>query len=232
MRMQRMVAAGVVAAAMAAAFPALAQPERSANPNTPPPPLQGQPPPQQGQALPPLPAGPPPADRPILSAHLQPTLSFEGGAGVLGYISGTAAVGPAWNARVTASISERFAVEGNYTGSVNRRSDQTGSLVYTAVDADLRYNLLRADQFVVQPYLAGGIGYVGYGGPGGDGAAVTTPLAVGAERLITENIKAGARFNLRPSFFDDLSHKGQAATSAAATGGSVWSLLANVGGAF
>jgi len=217
-----MVAAGLVAAGMAATVPALAQQGRSANPNQPLPPPEG---------TPRSPAGPPPADRPIIPPHLQPTLSFEGGAGVLGYISGTAAVGPAWNARVTASINERFAVEGNYTGSVNRRSDQTGSLVYTAVDADLRYNLLRADQFFVQPYLAGGIGYVGYAGPGGDGAAVTLPVALGAERLITQNIKAGARFNLRPAFFDDLSHKGQI-TSTAATSGSVWSLLANVGGAF
>lgn len=213
MRMQRMVAAGQITAAMAATFPALAQQGRSANPNQP------------------APSGPPPADRPLVPAHIQPTLSFEGGAGVLGYISGTAAVGPAWNARVTASINERFAVEGNYTGSVNRRSDQSGSLVYTAVDADLRYNLLHADQFPVQPYLAGGIGYVGYAGPGGDGAAVSIPVAVGAERLITEHIKAGARFNLRPAFFDDLSHKDQPANTAA-TGGSVWSLLANVGGAF
>jgi hypothetical protein len=208
-----MVAAGLITAAMAATFPALAQQGRSANPNQP------------------APSGPPPADRPLVPAHIQPTLSFEGGAGVLGYISGTAAVGPAWNARVTASINERFAVEGNYTGSVNRRSDQSGSLVYTAVDADLRYNLLHADQFPVQPYLAGGIGYVGYAGPGGDGAAVSIPVAVGAERLITEHIKAGARFNLRPAFFDDLSHRDQPANTAA-TGGSVWSLLANVGGAF
>lgn len=232
MRMQRMVAAGLVAAGIAAALPALAQPERSANPKQPVPPPQGKPPQgpaPQDQMLPP--GGPPPADRPILPPDFRPTLSFDGGAGVLGYISGTAAVGPAWTVRVTASINERFAVEGNYTGSVNRRADLTGSLVYTAVDADLRYNLLRANQFPVQPYLAGGIGYVGYAGPGGDGAAVTTPVAVGAERLITQNIKAGARFNLRPAFFDNLSHKGQP-TSVVATGGGVWSLLANVGGAF
>jgi hypothetical protein len=155
----------------------------------------------------------------------------EGGAGVLGYISGTASIGPAWNARVTGYITPRWAVEGNYTGSVNRRTDQTGSLVYTAVDADVRYNLLRADQFVVQPYVVGGLGYVGYIGPGGDGAALTTPVAFGAERLITEQIKAGARFNLRPAFFDDLSHGWEKPNAAGTTGGA-WTLLANVGGAF
>jgi hypothetical protein len=214
MTMRRMVAAGLAAAAMTASLPALAQPPPGGNPNTPPPI-----------------AGPPPADRPILPARIQPTIVVEGGAGVLGYIAGTASIGPAWNARVTAYITPRWAAEGNYTGSVNRRTDQTGSLVYTAVDADVRYNLLRADQFVVQPYVVGGLGYVGYIGPGGDGAALTTPVAFGAERLITEQIKAGARFNLRPAFFDDLSHGWEKANAAGTTGG-VWTLLANVGGAF
>lgn len=214
MTTRRMVAAGLAAAGMTVAAPSLAQTNAPGNPNTPPPI-----------------ASVPPADRPLLPRNIQPRLSVDGGAGVLGYISGTAAIGPAWNARVTGTINERFALEGNYTGSVNRRSDQTGSLVYTAVDADLRYNLLRANQFVVQPYLVGGLGYVGYAGPGGDGAAIAIPVAVGAERLLTEQIKAGARFNLRPSFFDDLSHNTEKA-NAAATGGSVWTLLANVGGFF
>jgi hypothetical protein len=209
-----MVAAGLAAAGMTVAAPSLAQTTTPGNPTTPP-------------AI----ASPPPADRPLIPRHLQPRVSVEAGAGVLGYISGTAAVGPAWNARVTGALDDHFAVEGNYTGSVNRRSDQSGSLVYTAVDADLRYNILRADQFVVQPYLVGGLGYVGYFGPGGDGAALTIPVAVGVERLLTEQIKAGARFNLRPAFFDNLNHDtGQ--PNAAGTGGSVWTLLANVGGAF
>lgn len=213
---RRLVAAGLALAGMTAAAPALAQTTGpGGNPNIAPP------------AIP----SPPPADRPILPPRIQPKLSFEGGAGVLGYISGTAAVGPAWNARVSGSINERFAVEGNYTGSVNRRSDRTGSLVYTSVDADVRYNILRANQAPLQPYLVGGIGYVGYAGPGGDGAALTIPLAVGAERMLTEQIKAGARFNLRPAFFDNLAH-GWEKADAPATGGSVWSLLANVGGAF
>lgn len=215
---RRIIAAGLTLAATTAAPPVFAQTTSpGGNPNAPPPP----------PALP----TPPPADRPILPARIQPRLSFEGGAGVLGYISGTAAVGPAWNARVSGNINERFVLEGNYTGSVNRRSDRTGSLVYTAVDADLRYNILRADQAPLQPYLAGGIGYVGYAGSGGDGAALTIPVAIGAERLITEHIKAGARFNVRPAFFDNLAHDWERA-DAPATSGSVWSLLANVGGAF
>lgn len=217
MTMRRMVAAGLAFAGMTAAAPVLAQTGPGGNPNAPPPPA--------------IPA-PPPADRPILPERIQPTsITVEGGAGVLGYISGTAAVGPAWNARATVGLSERFAVEGNYTGSANRRADRTGTLVYTAVDADLRYNILRANQAPLQPYLAAGIGYVGYAGPGGDGAALTTPLAVGAERLITPRIKAGARFNLRPAFFDNLAQKWDKA-DAPATSGGVWNVLANVGGAF
>jgi hypothetical protein len=216
-----MVAAGLAFAGMTAAAPVLAQTGPGTNPNTPPPP----PPP----AIP----APPPADRPILPERIQPTsITVEGGAGVLGYIAGTAAVGPAWNARATVGLSERFAVEGNYTGSANRRTDGTGTLVYTAVDADVRYNILRASQAPVQPYVAAGIGYVGYVGTGGDGAALTTPLGVGLERLITPRIKAGVRFNVRPAFFDDLSHKGQTAADAPATTGGTWNLLANVGGFF
>ena len=214
MTSRRMIAAGLAAAGMTVAVPSLAQTAAPGNPNTPP-----------------EIASPPPADRPLISRRIQPRLSVEGGAGVLGYISGTAAVGPAWNARVTGALDDHFAIEANYTGSVNRRSDQTGSLVYTSIDADLRYNLLRADQLVVQPYLVGGVGYVGYAGPGGDGAALTIPVAVGVERLLTEQIKAGARFNLRPAFFDNLNHD-TGKPDAAATGGSTWTLLANVGGAF
>jgi hypothetical protein len=210
---RRMAAAALTLAATTAAPAAFAQ---TTNPNAPP--------------LPALPT-PPPADRPILPARIQPRLSFEAGAGVLGYISGTAALGPAWNARVSGNLNERFALEGNYTGSVNRRSDRTGTLVYTAVDADVRYNILRADQAPLQPYLAGGIGYVGFAGPGGDGAALTIPVAIGAERMITQQIKAGARFNVRPAFFDNLAHDWERA-NAPATSGSVWSLLANVGGSF
>lgn len=214
MTLRRMVTVSLAAAAMSAAAPSLAQTAPPGNPNVPPPI-----------------ASPPPADRPIFPARIQPKISVEGGAGVLGYLSGTADVGPAWNARVTGAINERFAVEGNYTGSVNRRTDKTGSLVYTAVDADVRYNILRADQAPLQPYLVGGLGYVGFIGPGGDGAALTIPVAIGAERLLTEQIKAGARFNLRPAVFDNLSH-GWEKPDAPGISGSAWTLLANVGGAF
>lgn len=214
MTVRRMVTAGLAAAAMSAAAPALAQTNPPGNPNLPPP-IQS----------------PPPADRPLIPPQVKPKISVEGGAGVLGYLGGTAAVGPAWNARVTGALSEHFAVEGNYTGSVNRRTDKTGSLVYTAVDADVRYNILRADQAPLQPYIAGGLGYVGFIGPGGDVAALSIPVAIGAERLITEQIKAGARFNLRPAVFDNLSH-GWEKPGAPGITGSAWSLLANVGGAF
>jgi hypothetical protein len=57
-------------------------------------------------------------------------------------------------------------------------------------------------------------------------------VAVGAERLLTPNIKVGARFNLRPSLFENLSQPGRLATENAATGGSVWNLIAQIGGAF
>ena len=211
---RRMVTASLAAATLSAAAPSLAQTTPPGNPNLPPPI-----------------ASPPPADRPLIPPQFQPRIIVEGGAGALGYFGGTAAVGLAWNARVTVPVNERFAVEGNYTGSVNRRSDQSGSLVYTAVDADVRYNLLRANQFPVQPHVVGGIGYAGFAGPGGDGAALTIPVAFGVDRLLTEQIRAGARVNLRPAFFDNLSHPGQTA-DAVGTSGSVWSLLANVGGAF
>ncbi len=214
MTMRTMVAAGLAAAGMAAVAPALAQTAPPQNPNTPPPI-----------------ASPPPADRPLIPPTFQPRIIVEGGAGALGYFAGTATVGLAWNARVTVPINERFAAEGNYTGSVNRRSDQTGSLVYTAIDADVRYNLLRANQFPVQPHVVGGIGYVGFAGPGGDGAALTIPVAFGVDRLLTEQIRAGARVNLRPAFFDNLAQPG-ARADAVGVSGSVWSLLANIGGAF
>jgi Outer membrane protein beta-barrel domain len=213
MTKRKMVAVGLAATGVFAGTPVLAQPGATAN--TP---------------LPPL-TNPPPADRPLIPPRIQPLLSFDGGAGVLGYISGTAALGPAWMVRVTGSLSDHVAIEGNYTGSVNRRSDLTGSLVYTGVDAGVRYNILRADQAPLQPYVVGGLGYVGYFGPGGDGAALAIPLAVGAERLLTDQIKVGARFNLRPALFENLAHEGQKA-DAPATGGSTWTLLANVGGAF
>src|SRR5689334_13852745 len=76
----------------------------------------------------------PRADEPLLPAKIQPTLTLEAGAGVLGYIGGTAALGPAWNVRAIFGLTRRIAIEGNYLGSFNERSGRPGSLVYTGID--------------------------------------------------------------------------------------------------
>src|SRR5579859_2535794 len=62
---------------------------------------------------------PPPADQPLVQHVPRPEISVEGGAGVLGYINGAGRLGPAWNVRVTAEFTPRFAAEANYLGSVN-----------------------------------------------------------------------------------------------------------------
>ncbi|WP_437973691.1 hypothetical protein WMF11_33830 [Sorangium sp. So ce295] len=170
----------------------------------------------------------PPADQPLIRRIPEPTVAVEGGLGVLGFLGGAAGVGPSWNVRVTGSMSPRVAVEANYTGSVNERAIVGKSLVMTSFDAGLRYNILRADEAVVQPFVVGGVGYVGWAGRGGDAFALSVPLTAGVERLVTRNVKLGARFNFRPAFFDDLSLGG--ATSP--TGGDTWALLAHGGGAF
>ncbi|WP_437543235.1 hypothetical protein WME97_32505 [Sorangium sp. So ce367] len=170
----------------------------------------------------------PPADQPLIRRIPEPTVAVEGGLGVLGFLGGAAGVGPSWNVRVTGSMSPRVAVEANYTGSVNERALVGKSLVMTSLDAGLRYNILRADEAVVQPFVVGGVGYVGWAGRGGDAFALSVPLTAGVERLVTRNVKLGARFNFRPAFFDDLSLGG--ATSP--TGGDTWALLAHGGGAF
>lgn len=211
MKTRGVVVAGFVAAAVAAAGPAFGQSNANPPPGT--------------VVIPP----PPPADRPLITKPIpMPTLSVEGGMGILGYVDGTGRVGPAWNARATANFAKRFAVEGNYLGSVNSRSDNTGTLTFQSVDVDLRYNILLADEAPVQPYLSGGLGWAGFFGPGGTSASLVIPVAVGVERLLTERIKIGARFNLRPAFFDDLGHGNEKN----APGGSTWAILANVGGAF
>lgn len=158
----------------------------------------------------------------------KPAISVEGGAGVLGYIGGTGRVGPAWNLRVTGDFTPRFAVEGNYVGSINKRSDDTGSLAYTSFDADLRYNILRADEAPVQPFVTAGAGYAGWAGPGGTPASLVLPLSVGVERMLTERIKIGARLNLRPALFADLGHGYERNPP----GGDAWVLLVNLGGGF
>ena len=54
------------------------------------------------------------------------------------------------------------------------------------------------------------------------------PDAVGVERLLFRQVKIGARFNLRPSVFDDLGVPDEARPP----GGDTWSLTANLGGSF
>jgi hypothetical protein len=173
--------------------------------------------------------GVPSADQPLIRGRIKPAaVSFEGGAGILGYLGGAAALGPAWNMRVTANFSEHFAVEGSYLGSLNQRSDGAGSLVYTGVDADARYNILRAEEAPVVPFVTAGVGYAAYIGRHGDAAAMTFPLSVGVERLLSREIKISGRFNVRPALFDDLGTSRQRNPP----GGDTWSLTAHLGGAF
>lgn len=175
-------------------------------------------------------AGLPPADQPMIRRIPQPILAVEGGAGIVGFVGGVGDVGPGWNLRVTGSLSDRFAIEGNYLGSVNKRADTRDSLVMTAFDAGLRYNILLPEQFPVQPFVVGGLGYAGFTGSNGDPAMLVVPVVAGAERLLTPNIKVGARFSYRPAFFDDLSSPITPAGDP--PGGDTWSLLAQIGGGF
>jgi hypothetical protein len=209
------VAVGLFAAAVTQVSPAFGQ----GNPNTP----------QPGGASTDVPIRTPPAaDQPLVRQIPRPSFVIDGGAGVLGYIGGTGRVGPAWNVRVTADFTPRFAGEASYVGAANARSDNSGTLVYTSVDARVRYNILRADEAPVQPYVAAGVGYVGWFGPGGSPAGLVLPVALGVERMLTEHVKVGARLDVRPSFFDDLGYGNEKSPP----GGDTWSLVANLGGAF
>ena len=174
------------------------------------------------------PSGPPPADQPLITRIPEPTFSVEGGAGILGYLSGTGRLGPAWNLRVTAAFSPRLAGEANYVGASNRRSDDTGRLTYTTLDAGVRYNVLRADEAPVQPFLTAGLGYAAWTGPGGAPAGLVIPVSVGVERMLTPHVKIGARLNVRPAFFEDLGYTHERNPP----GGSTWALIAGAGGAF
>jgi Outer membrane protein beta-barrel domain len=202
------LAVGVAASLVTAAVPTLAQ---------------GQPP-SINVTVP----RPPPADQPLIRNIPRPTFSVEGGAGLLGYLSGTGRIGPAWNLRVTGEFTPRFAAEAGYLGAANRRSDDTGTLTYTTVDAGMRYNILLADEAPVQPFLAAGLGYAAWIGPGGAPAGLVVPVSLGVERMLTEHVKIGARLNLRPSFFEDLGHGYERNPP----GGSTWALTAGAGGAF
>ena len=189
---------------------------------------------QADPAVEPQPVGgtttnPPPADQPLLRKAPQPiAYAVEGGAGLLGYLGGTGRLGPAWNVRVTAEFTPRLAAEVGYLGSANERADEAGTLMYTTVDAGVRYNILLADQAPVQPYVAAGLGYAGWIGPGGAPAALVIPVSVGVERMLTQHVKIGARLNVRPSFGENLGYGNERG----APGGSTWVLLAGAGGAF
>lgn len=168
----------------------------------------------------------PPADQPIIQRIPTPRLVLEGGAGVLGYTGGAASVGPSWNARVTGTVSESFAIEGNYVGAANRAPRVEETLVMTAIDAGVRYNILAPDEGPVVPFVVAGIGYAGWSGENGDPFALTIPLTAGAERMLTRNIKVGARVGFKPAFFDHLG------TGDEAPGGDTWSLTGHLGGGF
>jgi hypothetical protein len=174
--------------------------------------------------------GLPPADQPVVRRIPRPIVSVEGGGGVVGFVGGAGKPGPAWNLRVSGALSDRFAIEGNYMGSVNERSDNNETLVMTALDAGVRYNILLPEQFPVQPFVVGGAGYAGFAGRYGDPAMLTLPLVAGAERLLTPNIKVGARFSYRPAFFDNLATP--LTPRGETQGADTWTLLAQIGGGF
>jgi hypothetical protein len=211
MSKRRIVASACLLGPLTAAAPALAQ----GNVNVPPP---------VNIQLP----QPPPADQPLIKAIPKPAFSVEGGAGLLGYLSGTGRLGPAWNLRVTAEFTPRFAAEANYIGAANRRSDDTGTLTYTTLDAGFRYNILRADEAPLTPFVTAGLGYAAWIGPGGAPAGLVIPVSAGVDRMLTPNIKIGARLNVRPSFFEDLGYGSERNPP----GGSTWAIIAGAGGTF
>ncbi|MDI1444669.1 outer membrane beta-barrel protein [Polyangium sp. 6x1] len=175
--------------------------------------------------------GMPPADQPMIREIPRPTaFTVEGGAGIVGFLSGVGGVGPGWNVRVTGMINDRWAVEGNYLGSANTRADTRTQLVMTSLDAGIRYNLAEANRLPLQPFVAGGVGYAGFAGRYGDGFTLVVPVAVGADRMLTENIKVGARFNYRPAFFDHLGAPNIPVGDQ--PGADTWNLLAQIGGGF
>ena len=187
-----------------------------------------------GQERPMAPAARPAdrADQPLLQEIPPPALAFEGGGGINGFVGGGAAVGPTGNARVTAAFTPRWALEGNYLGSVNRRHDNNANMVVTQVDASARYNILRGGEAPVQPFVTAGIGYAGFSGRDGDMASVVVPVGVGVERMLTPSIKVGARANFRPVLGEDLRTPRDRAANASGPGGDTWSLTAHLGGGF
>ena len=173
--------------------------------------------------------------RPPWNARRPPPLTPPGGragGGIKGCGGGGAAGGPTWNARATAASTPRWALEGNYLGSVNRRHDNNANMVVTQVDASARYNILRGGEAPVQPFVTAGIGYAGFSGRDGDMASVVVPVGVGVERMLTPSIKVGARANFRPVLGEDLRTPRDRAANASGPGGDTWSLTAHLGGGF
>jgi hypothetical protein len=218
------VAAALAAAAM---MPVTASAQPNAYPADNPYPAEN--PPPAARADQPLVRVPPPREL---------TYRIDGGAGILGYVSGAGGIGPAWNVRAAANITPRFAAEAEYDGAVNKRPTVDSSIFATLVSGSVRYNLLLADQAPLQPYVTAGLGYGAFVGSGGDGGTLIVPLSLGVERALTRNINVGARFTFRPAFFDDLSIP--VATGlpfippqeAGHPGADTYELVANVGGAF
>jgi hypothetical protein len=175
-------------------------------------------------------AGVPPADQPLIRRFPQPAYSVEGGAGIVGFTGGVGGLGAGWNVRVNGALSERFSLEANYTGSINQRADTRNNLVMTAVDVGGRYNLAPADALPLQPFVTAGVGYAGFAGRYGDGATLIVPVGVGADRMLTPNIKVGGRFTYRPAFFDNLASP--ITPLGDQPGADTWSLIANLGGGF
>jgi hypothetical protein len=184
----------------------------------------------------PPPANIPEADQPLVYAEAKPLsverLSIDGGAGILGYLSGAGQIGFSWGARARYTLSPRVVLEANYNGAVNKRPVINTTLLATFVDADVRYNILRADSAPVQPYVVAGVGWGGFAGKGGDMGTLIVPVAVGAERSLTSHIKIGARFTFRPAFFDELTYNIPGVLDTNEPGGDTYELVANVGGSF
>jgi len=174
--------------------------------------------------------GMPPADQPVLNRLPQPVISVEGGAGIVGFLGGVGSLGPGWNVRVSGALNDRWSIEGNYLGSANTRADTRDTIVMTSLDAGFRYNLAAANRLPLQPFVNAGVGYAGFAGNYGDAFTLVVPVGVGADRMLTDNIKVGARFNYRPAFFDNM---GSPITPVGdEPGADTWTLLGQIGGGF
>jgi hypothetical protein len=143
-------------------------------------------------------------------------VNVDGGAGVLGYFGGYGRVGPAWTVGVTANLTPRFGVQANYTGASNYAYAEDARVLLTALDGDVRFNVLRPDAFL-QPFVTAGVGWEGLKTPGGMLSMIDFPFTAGADKVISHGrFKLGARFEARP----------------AVGGPNAWGVLASLGGRF